>query len=73
MILAALWLGSRQSAHSQLNLGFGRTASYFLLRTSSTTCRAAVIIASGASAISWCASTTTCRQPVNNRTRLACN
>jgi hypothetical protein len=46
---------------------------HFLLRTSSTACRAAVTVASGASAMSWCASTTTCRPRVDNRTRLACN
>ena len=54
-------------------LRLDRTVSYFLLRTSSTTCRTAVTMESGDSAMSWCASTITCRPRVDKRTRLACN
>src|SRR5262249_679417 len=49
------------------------TVSYFLGRISSTPCRTAVTTESGDSLMSWCASTTTCRPRVDNRTRLACN
>jgi len=51
----------------------GRTVTYFLLRTSSTTCRTAVTMESGDSSIPWPASTTTCCPRVDKRTRLACS
>src|SRR5580704_176046 len=49
------------------------TRQFLFARTSSTTCRTAVTMESGDSAMPWSASTMTCRPCVDKRTRLACN